>query len=68
MVPHLPVFTITCSHCGATADGNSREADGWTITKPVLCSICNGSKALRVWFIPAEEPGKYLKQSQPKGD
>lgn len=58
----LPVYNLTCTRCGAIADGNTREADGWTVIPmtQVLCSTCNGNKATPVHFIKAKERGKFI--------
>lgn len=58
--PELPAFILTCVKCGAIANGNSREADGWTIapSNKIMCSYCNGSKSTPVYPFPAKEKGK----------
>jgi hypothetical protein len=65
----LPAFPLVCTKCGATANGNTREADNWTLAPRdmVACPDCNGSRntpviAIRsktrgkVFFMPVREP------------
>jgi hypothetical protein len=63
---------LTCIVCGAVADGNTRQADGWTVVpmNEVKCSNCNGNSQAEFIYIPATEPGKFTRwpKKPAKGD
>lgn len=56
----IVVFILTCKDCGTTANGNSREADGWTIAPKVKCPSCNGTEEAPMHLIPAKERNKFI--------